>query len=71
MLMGLKKYQSGDPCPNCPTGILVVVQTNAAGNYRIRYLGCRTCNTRPDNNKLVPVPIEYAPKRKQRPEGRT
>lgn len=52
---------SGDPCPNCG-GRLVVVNSFASGDYRVRYLGCRACGYRPPNNRLV-VPLRYAPPR--------
>lgn len=72
MLMMAKpiKYQSGDQCPNpqCHGGVLVIVQTRVDGEWRNRYLGCRKCGHRPDDNKIV-VPAKYAPPRNKFPGG--
>lgn len=66
MLMAAEpvKHQSGDECPNpkCTGGVLTVVQTSVEGDSRLRYLGCRKCGQRPDDNKII-VPARYAPPR--------
>ena len=51
----------GDPCPSvhCP-GTLGVYRTTIQGDYRIRYLACKRCGFKPDQNKWV-IPLEYAP----------
>jgi hypothetical protein len=36
---------SGDPCPRCPSGRLVVASSQQQGEYQIRYLRCRCCGT--------------------------
>ena len=53
--------QSGDPCPRCE-GKIQVVKTFVVGTDRIRYLGCRGCGYRPEDN-CQRVPIQYAPAR--------
>lgn len=67
--MEVKPYQSGDPCPKCESGKLIVVDTKVDGNYRLRYLGCRTCGHRPEDNKMV-IPVQYAPPRGPRLKDR-
>lgn len=55
--------QIGDPCPreNCD-GVLGVLNTKVllAERLRMRYLGCRKCGCRPENNQQV-LPLQYAP----------
>lgn len=63
------------PCPQCracgrltPAGrvpLIQVVNTEADGGVRIRYLGCRCCGYRPKGNKRV-VPLEFAASRRER-----
>lgn len=53
----------GDPCEECGSPIQVVdSDIREAEGRRVRYLGCRTCGTRPAHNKIV-VPLESAPPR--------
>jgi hypothetical protein len=35
--------KSGDICPKCSTGRLLVASSQAQGEYQIRYLRCREC----------------------------
>jgi hypothetical protein len=60
-----QKLTPGEPCgcADC-RGRLKVVNTEAvpASGVRIWYLGCNTCHTRPENNKII-VPLEYFPQR--------
>lgn len=63
------------PCPRCraerrftPTGkppVIQIVNTEANGCSRIRYLGCRLCGFRPRGNKRI-VALEFAPSRRER-----
>ena len=60
-----KKFVSGDSCPACNHPVQVV-NTKIAENNRIRYIGCRNCGFRPENNRQT-LPLEYAhPRRPQR-----
>lgn len=62
------------PCPHCRacgqvtsvgrTPVIQVVNTEANGSVRIRYLGCRVCGYRPKGNKRI-VPLEFAPSRRK------
>lgn len=62
------------PCPRCradrrltPAGnppVIQVLNTEADGGTRIRYLGCRACGYRPKGNKRI-VPLEFAPSRRE------
>lgn len=57
-----------DPCPTVGCdGTIIVVNTEITedGAHRVRYLGCRKCGYRSDDNKRV-VPIEHAPGRNSR-----
>lgn len=38
--------KSGDRCPRCPLGQLIVIGSRPRGEYRIRYLGCDMCGAR-------------------------
>lgn len=49
------KPQSGSHCPICP-GKLQVVNTKVIARTRVRYLGCRSCGHRPEQN-IVCVPL--------------
>jgi hypothetical protein len=40
--------KSGDVCPNCKTGKLLVASSQRQGMYQIRYLRCRCGNTDKD-----------------------
>lgn len=51
--------KSGDQCPRCD-GRLQVVCTRVEGDYRYRWIGCRSCGFRPEDNKRV-IPLEFAP----------
>ena len=44
----------GDRCrvDGC-VGVLVVYTTRIEGEYRVRYLQCSACHTKPDGNKMV------------------
>lgn len=63
------------PCPRCqadrrftPAGkrpVIQVVNTEADGGARIRYLGCRACGYRPKGNKRI-IALEFAPSRRER-----
>lgn len=44
-------------------GRVGVVNTFVTGEVRVRYLGCRECGWRPEQNKQV-LPVEYAPRRR-------
>lgn len=35
--------KSGDECPQCKTGRLLVASSQRQGEYQIRYLRCRAC----------------------------
>lgn len=59
-----ERFESGSECPECG-GLVQVVNTVVEGSNRIRYLGCRECGWRPDDNKRV-VPIAHAPRRMRR-----
>ena len=54
--------QSGDRCPRCPTGHLIVANSRIRGQYRIRFPACKRCGHRPPNNKII-LPLVYAPPR--------
>jgi len=41
----------GDPCPDC-AGRLIVIDSRAVGDRRVRRIGCRTCGHRADR-KLI------------------
>ena len=45
--------------------VIQVVNTEADGGARIRYLGCRCCGYRPKENKRI-VSLEFAPSRRER-----
>lgn len=63
------------PCPCCrsaerltvrgKTPLIQVVNTEADGTARIRYLGCRRCGYRPRDNKRV-ISLDFAPSRRER-----
>lgn len=63
------------PCPQCRAlrrlnsagrpPVIQVVNTEADGGVRIRYLGCRCCGYRPKGNKRI-VALEFAPSRRER-----
>lgn len=55
----------GDDCPQCVVGVIGVIKSVVFGKYRHRYIGCRACGYRPENNKQI-VPVEYAPERPKR-----
>lgn len=50
-----------DHCQNCGRQ-LVTVNTQVRGDSRVRYLGCRVCKLRPEDNKRI-IPLQYAPRR--------
>jgi hypothetical protein len=54
-----------DACPRCGS-ILQVVNSKVVGDTRVRYIGCRRCGFRPENNKTL-VPAIYAPYRRRAP----
>ena len=48
------------PADKCPCGHhLIVVNSRREGLKRVRYIGCRKCGHRPDNNASV-VPLDVA-----------
>lgn len=58
----------GDPCPrDACSGVLKVYSTKVliAERRRIRYLHCRCCKCRPENNQEV-LPLEFAPPQQTR-----
>ena len=58
----------GDPCPRTScVGVLKVYSTKVilAERRRIRYLHCRNCKCRPENNQEV-LPLDYAPPQQPR-----
>jgi hypothetical protein len=55
----------GDDCPQCVVGTIGVLKSVVFGKYRHRYLGCRACGFRPQDNKQI-VPVEFAPERPKR-----
>lgn len=63
-----RKPRSGDRCgcAKCK-GHIKVVNTEPKEDlgYRVQYLGCDTCHTRPDDNKVI-IPLEFAPPRRKR-----
>jgi hypothetical protein len=52
----------GDDCPTGCGGRIQVTSTRIVFDTRVRYLGCRTCGYRPDDNVLT-VPLADAPRR--------
>jgi transcription elongation factor Elf1 len=48
-------------CPKCGRP-LQVVNTVVRTEFRIRYVGCRGCGHRPEQNTEY-VPLQYAPRR--------
>lgn len=58
-------YTSGDSCPKCDQGVILVINTVVVNGLRHRYLGCKCCNFRPENNKQI-VPLRFAPGRNSR-----
>lgn len=59
--------RSGDPCeqPGCG-GHLVTYSSRVDGERRVRYLHCKTCQHRPQNNKWV-LPLQFTKRCKLRP----
>ena len=47
-----RSVQPGDRCDRC-AGKLGVYHTHVADQKRVQYLRCRSCGTRPENNKRV------------------
>ena len=43
----------GDICESCGSCIQVVNTFRTGSGNRVRYLGCRSCGHRPNQNKLV------------------
>jgi len=54
--------RSGDPCPECHTGRIQVVNSKVVGESRVQYTGCRRCGFRPVFNKVI-IPLQFAPRR--------
>lgn len=52
----------GCACPHCG-GNIQVVNTIPGHEYRIRYVGCRECGYRPEENTWT-VPIAHSPRRR-------
>jgi len=46
-------------CPRCKKPF-ATIDTKVIGEYRHRYLGCRKCKTKPEDNKRV-IPLRFAP----------
>lgn len=48
-------------CPKCGKPF-ATLNTQVKGETRVRYVGCRECKVRPDENKVF-IPLQFAPKR--------
>lgn len=61
-----RQFFSGDECPECHDGHLIVYCTRVvefvSEPYRQQYLACKECHHKPEKNK-VSVPLIYAPRR--------
>jgi hypothetical protein len=55
--------KSGDDCPGCDGGHLIVYSGHARGSLHVRYLRCWQCGA--DGGKQV-VPTSTVPKRRKR-----
>lgn len=52
----------GEMCLACQRGRLTVYSTRVVGGFRVRYLRCDACGTRPESNKQT-IPLAHAPPR--------
>lgn len=61
---GATQPQSGDPCPGCDGGHLVVYAGHTRGKLHVRYLECWQCKRKPPENKIV---VDASGVRKRQP----
>ncbi|WP_428305837.1 hypothetical protein [Lacipirellula sp.] len=59
---------SGDPCPECNGGRLIVYAGRDVGSLRVKYLCCDRCRAKPANNKIF-VPQQYVARRRKTSES--
>lgn len=59
------RTNSGDPCPCCLHGTILVKRSVIVGENRVRTLRCSTCGFEPIQAKIV-IPLKYAPPRRIR-----
>ncbi len=48
----------GDHCPACPSGVIGVYTTKRTVATITRYLECRECGFKPDDNKIVELIVK-------------
>lgn len=61
------RANSGDACPCCLNGTILVKRSVIIGENRVRTLRCGTCGYEPKPSKIV-IPLKYAPPRRLRPD---